>query len=169
MEGKEAIASDAEPREELDAARRDVEALTMRLKYLQADFDNFRKRAAKEAETVVRYAHEGLLARLVPVLDELDAAVQAASGAAGRGLELVRENLLKPLRDAGLQEIPAAGTPFDPYVHECVEKAPDPSVPEGTITAVVRKGYRLQDRILRPAQVIVATGRGETNGEDHRN
>lgn len=153
----------------LEDAQREVDALVSRLRYLQAEFDNFRKRAAKEAESIVRYAQEGLLARLLPVLDELDTAVEEASGGSKEGVRMVRDNLLQALRDAGLQEIPAQGLPFDPYVHECLERSVDATVPDGVVTSVVRKGYRLHDRILRPAQVIVATHRGDTDAEDHRN
>jgi len=156
-------------RGELDAAQREVDALITRLKYLQADFDNFRKRSAKEAETLVRYAYEGLLSRLLPALDEIDAAVASASGPAGQGLAMVRDNLLKALQEVGLQEIPARGLPFDPYVHECLEQAPAPDVPDGTVTSVVRKGYRLHDRVLRPAHVIVAKNGGDSDAENHRN
>ena len=151
------------PASELELERKRNEELLNRLKYLQAEFENYRKRVSREAEAVVRLANEALVVRLMPVLDDLDAALQHLDGEAAKGVHMVRENLLKALRDAGLEEIPAEGQTFDPYVHECVQQVPDPELEEDTVAEVVRKGYRLQDRILRPAQVIVIKNRGETH------
>src|SRR5712692_8255241 len=83
---------------------------------------------------------------------------------AGEGVRMVRENLARALHDAGLQEIPAKGRVFDPYEMDCIEQVPEPEGKDGTVKEVVRKGYRLHDRVLRPAQVIVVKNRGETNG-----
>ncbi len=94
----------------------------------------------------------------------MDAAVAALEGKAGEGVRMVRDNLVKVLQEVGLQEIPAKGRVFDPYEMDCIEQVPDPEMKDGTVKAVVRKGFRLQDRILRPAQVIVVKNRGETNG-----
>src|SRR5437660_745335 len=102
--------------DEAEALRRENEQLLTKLKYLQAEFENYRKRADRDAEIVVRFAHEALLARLLPVLDEMDAAVDALQGEAGKGIRMVRDNLTKALREAGLQEIPALGSQFDPYL-----------------------------------------------------
>jgi molecular chaperone GrpE len=142
-------------RELLDARKRGEE-LYARLQYLQADFDNYRKRSERELELVVRNANEGLVSRLLPVLDDLDAAVASMRGKAGKGVAMVRENILKALREFGLEEIPAQGTAFDPYLHECIQQVADPAVPDGQVKEVVRKGYRFRARVLRPAQVTVA-------------
>ena len=144
--------------------RREKEALLTKLKYVQAEFENYRKRAERDAEMVVRFAHEALLARLLPVLDEMDAAVAGLDGREGDGVRMVRDNLVKALQDAGLQEIPALGLDFDPYVMDCVEQVPDSGAKDGIVKEIVRKGYRLHDRVLRPAQVIVVRNGGETNG-----
>lgn len=154
----------AAPRDELAELRRQNEELLTKLKYLQAEFENYRKRVDRDAETVVKFAHELLLSRLLPVLDEMDAAVAALEGKAGEGVRMVRDNLVKVLQEVGLQEIPAKGRTFDPYEMDCIEQVPDPEMKDGTVKAVVRKGYRLHDRVLRPAQVIVVKNRGETNG-----
>jgi molecular chaperone GrpE len=140
---------------ELEEARKRSEDLLARLQYLQAEVENTRKRADREVEQAVRRANEALVARLLPVLDDLDAAVASAKGRAGKGLALLRENVLKALREFGLEEIPAAGVPFDPYVHECVQQVNDEALPDGQVKAVVRKGYMFQKKVLRPAQVIV--------------
>src|SRR5207245_1474215 len=154
----------AAPRDELAELRRQNEELLTKLKYLQAEFENYRKRVDRDAETVVKFAHELLLFRLLPVLDEVDAAVAGIEGKAGEGVRMVRDNLVKVLQEVGLQEIPAKGRVFDPYEMDCIEQLPDPEMKDGAVKAVVRKGYRLHDRVLRPAQVIVVKNRGETNG-----
>jgi molecular chaperone GrpE len=152
------------PRDELAELRRQNEELLTKLKYLQAEFENYRKRVDRDAATVVKFAHELLLSRLLPVIDEMDAAVAALEGKAGEGVRMVRDNLVKVLQDAGLQEIPAAGRVFDPYEMDCIEQVPDPEMKDGVVKAVVQTGYRLHDRVLRPAQVVVVKNRGETNG-----
>ncbi len=149
---------------ELEAARRENEELLTKLKYVQAEYENLRKQVARDAEVVVKFANEALVARLLPVLDDFDAALSNLDGEAGKGIRMVRENLVRALRDAGLQEIPAKGLAFDPYLHDCVQQVPDAGLNDGMVKEVVRKGYRLQDRVLRPAQVIVIKNGGETNG-----
>lgn len=151
-------------RDEVGDLRRHNEELAIKLKYLQAEFENHRKRVEREAEAVVRFAHETLLARLLPVLDEMDAAVAGIDGKAGEGVRMVRDNFVKALREAGLEEVPAQGMPFDPYLMDCVQQVPDDGSKDGVVKEVVRKGYRYRDRIVRPAQVIVVNNRGESNG-----
>jgi molecular chaperone GrpE len=112
----------------------------------------------------VKFAHEALLVRLLPVLDEFDAAAEGVEGEAGQGVRMIRDNLLKALADVGLEAIPALGLPFDPYVHECVEQVADEASEDGAVKGLVRKGYRLHDRVLRPAQVIVVNNGGASHG-----
>ena len=150
-----AVPDAAQLQRELEESRKRSEELLNRLRYLQADLENTRKRADREVDQAVRLANEGLVARLLPVLDDLDAAVAAAKGKAGKGLALVRENVLKALRESGLEEIPAAGQPFDPYVHECLQQVNDEALPDGQVKEVVRKGYTFYTKVLRPAQVVV--------------
>src|SRR5881396_2607750 len=88
--------------DEEELLRKEKEELLTKMKYLQAEFENYRKRAERDAETFVRFAHEALLARLLPVLDEMDAAVIAVKDETAKGIQMVRDNLLKALRDAGL-------------------------------------------------------------------
>jgi len=136
--------------DEAEALRTENEQLLTKLKYLQAEFENYRKRADRDAEIVVKFAHEALLARLLPILDEMDAAVDALQGEA--------------LREAGLQEIPALGLQFDPYLMDAIQQVTEKDSKDGFVKEVLRKGYRLHDRILRPAQVIVVRTEGDTNG-----
>lgn len=148
----------------VEELRRENEELVTKLKYLQAEFENFRKRTERDAEVIVKFAQEGLLARLLPVLDEMDAAVAALKSEAADGIRMIRENLVKALREAGLQEIPALGLPFDPYLMDAVQRVSDKDSKDGIIIEVVQKGYRLHDRVLRPAQVVVVTNQGDTHG-----
>jgi molecular chaperone GrpE len=146
---------------DLEAERKKSEELLARLKYAQADLENYRKRVSRETDAALRLANEAFLVRLIPVLDDLDAALAHLDGEASKGVQMVRANLLGALIAAGLEEIPASGIAFDPYVHDCVQQVSDPELTDGTVKEVVRKGYRLPDRILRPAQVIVVK-----NGEE---
>ena len=134
-----------------------------RLLRTSADFDNFKKRAAREKQEAVKYANEGLLQKLVPVLDNLDmalAAAQAAGSDANQSLQtgvgMVCQQLKATLAEAGLEEVNALGQPFDPNFHEALSQQESADVPEGQVLQQVRKGYKLRDRLLRPASVVVA-------------
>ena len=145
----------AQLQRELEDTRKRFEEVLTRLAYMQAEVENTRKRAEREADQAMLYANEALVARLLPVLDDLDAAVLAANGKEGRGLEMIRENVVKALKEAGLEEISAVGLPFDPYVDECVQLAEDESLPDGHVKEVVQKGYTFRKRVVRPARVAV--------------
>jgi len=132
-----------------------------------ADLRNYRDRVAREHVQQVRYANAALMEALIPTLDHLEMALQAAQEhgegdtALAEGVYLTQRQLLDTLAQAGLQPIAALGEVFDPSRHEAVDReevAPgDPA--EGKVTAELRKGYMLYDRILRPAQVRVAMGK----------
>jgi len=128
-----------------------------------ADFENFKKRAAREKQDTQRYAFEPLLTKLIPVLDNFDMAMQAVSAAQDKavqslqtGIAMIHQQFRAVLLDAGLEEIDAAGKTFDPTCHEAVSQQESVDVPEGQVVQQVRKGYRFRDRLLRPASVIVA-------------
>jgi molecular chaperone GrpE len=134
-----------------------------RLLRTTADFDNFKKRAAREKQEAIKFANENLLQKLIPVLDSLDmalAAAQATQAEAGQSLQagfsMVAQQLKSALVDAGLEEVDAAGKPFDPNLHEAVSQKETANVPEGQVIQQLRKGYKLRERLLRPAGVIVA-------------
>ena len=134
-----------------------------RLLRTSADFDNFKKRAAREKQEAVKYANEGLLQKLVPVLDSLDMALAAAQTAGPdasqslqAGVGLVCQQLKAVLAEAGLEELSAVGKLFDPNLHEALSQQETPEVPEGHVVHQARKGYRFRDRLLRPASVVVA-------------
>jgi molecular chaperone GrpE len=134
-----------------------------RLLRTTADFDNFKKRAAREKQDAIRYANEALLEKLVPVLDNFDAALSAAqTNAAGgaqslqTGVAMIFQQLKKVLMESGLEEVDAAGQKFDPNLHEAVSQQESSEVSEGEVLQQLRKGYKLRDRLLRPATVVVA-------------
>jgi molecular chaperone GrpE len=134
-----------------------------RLLRTTADFDNFKKRAAREKQDAIKYANESLLQKVIPVLDSFDMALVAAQNADTQaaqslqtGLNMVFQQLKNSLTEAGLEEIDATGKPFDPNFHEAVSQRETTEAPEGQVVQQLRKGYKLRDRLLRPATVIVA-------------
>ncbi len=144
-------------RGELRASEARAQELTSRLKYLQAEVENTRKQAERDRVEYVKYATGGLAMDLLPILDQFDLALKAATAADGSvlaGFRMVRDNLMKVLRDEGLEEIPVDGS-FDPYLHEAVATVEDAERGEGEIAEVVLKGYRFASQVLRPAQVVV--------------
>ena len=128
------------------------------LKRLAAEFDNYRKRATREQESVLSRAAERVVKELLPVLDDLERALEAADqheeAKLEEGVRLIHRQLLAVLDREGLQEIETDGR-FDPHVHEALLAQPA-DAEEGTVLQVVQKGYRLGDRVLRPARVVVA-------------
>lgn len=143
----------------------DVEALIAErdeyledLKRVAAEFENFRKRAARDQASLVSRAAERLVKELLPVLDDLERALEAAEehqeAKLEEGVRLVHRQLADALKREGLVEIATDGK-FDPHVHEALLSQPA-EAEEGTVLEVLQKGYRLGDRVLRPARVIVA-------------
>jgi len=130
------------------------------LKRVAAEFENYRKRVARDQASQAARAHERLVKELLPVLDDLERALEAASeheeGKLEEGVRLVQRELQKALGKEGLVEIETNGN-FDPHVHEALLSQPSEQ-DEGAILEVLQKGYRLGDRVLRPARVVVSQG-----------
>jgi molecular chaperone GrpE len=130
------------------------------LKRIAAEFDNYRKRVARDQENLAARAHERLVKELLPVLDDLERALQAAEEhqevTLEEGVRLVQRELQGALAKEGLSEIETNGR-FDPHVHEALLSQPSDE-DEGAILDVLQKGYRLGDRVLRPARVVVSQG-----------
>ncbi len=145
------------------------EAETKREEYLRdlqrlaADFDNYRKRALREQESLVARAHERLVRELLAVVDDLERALEAAAkheeAKLEEGVRLVYRELEQVLAREGLVEIETDGR-FDPHVHEALLSQPSEEA-EGAILQVLQKGYRLGDRVLRPARVVISQGSPE--------
>ena len=151
------------PREEVSARLEEAEVkrdeYLADLQRLAAEFENYRKRAARDQERLVVHAHERLVRELLPILDDLERALEAAERheepALVDGVKLVEQSLRKALVKEGLVEIETDG-PFDPHVHEALLSQSQEGAEPGSVLEVVQRGYRLGDRVVRPARVIVA-------------
>jgi molecular chaperone GrpE len=129
----------------------------------KADFENYRKRSAREKEDAIKYANTGFLERLIPILDNFELGLAAARSSQGTapilsGMEMVFKQLQDFLVDCGVQTIDAAEGGFDPKLHEALAQEHSDTIEEGHIVRQMRKGYKLKDRLLRPANVIVSKG-----------
>jgi molecular chaperone GrpE len=158
-------------RGELEELRKESASLHDRLLRLSADFDNFRRRHLREREEAHRYGHENLVKDLLATVDNLDRALEHARRGGGdfegmlQGVELVQRELHGALTKHGVTRIEAAGEPFDPNVHEAVAQQEDASLPANTVVQVYQPGYRLWDRLLRPARVVVSKAPSDGGGE----
>ena len=155
----EKVPTKAELQEQLEAVERERDEYLDDLKRVAADFDNYRKRAARDQDALVARATESLVKELLPVLDDLGRALVAAEeheeAKLEEGVRLVHDALFQALRKQGLEEIPTNGR-FDPHVHEALAAQPGDGAESGAVLQVLQKGYRLGDHVLRPARVIVA-------------
>jgi molecular chaperone GrpE len=149
--------------EELKAKAAKADEHWDRLLRTAAEMENLRKRAARDRQEAVKYANESLLARLIPALDNFDMALAAANHIEGASLEslktgiaMIHQQFKSALVEAGLEEIDATDQPFNPNFHEAVSQRETTEAPEGQVVQQLRKGYKLRDRLLRPATVIVA-------------
>jgi len=147
-----------EERVDIDALQADRDQLFDRLQRLAAEFDNFRKRNAREQAAFAERANERLVKELIPILDDLGRALEAAAEREEvkleEGVRLVHRSLSELLTKQGLSEIETDGK-FDPHVHEALLSQPSDQE-EGSVIEVVQKGYKLGDKVLRPARVVVA-------------
>ena len=149
--------------EELKAKAAKADEHWDRFVRLTADFDNYKKRAARERQDAIKFANESLLEKLIPVLDNLDMALAAAGNpqtntveSLKKGVEMIYGQLRNALIESGLEEIDAAQKKFDPNWHEAVSHQESPDAPEGQVLQQLRKGYKLRERLIRPATVVVA-------------
>ena len=152
-----------EVEERLAALEADRDERVNDLKRVAADFENYRKRVARDQESLVARAHERLVKELLPVLDDLERALAAAEeheeAKLEEGVRLVHRSLRDALTREGLAEIETNGR-FDPHVHEALLSQPS-EAEEGSVLEVLQKGYRLGDHVIRPARVIVAAPAAE--------
>ena len=160
--------------EELQARAAKADETWERLVQTTADFENFKKRAVRERQDAARFANESLVQKLIPVLDNFEMALGASQKAEGggqksdlrppspdlaaltAGITMIQQQLKAALADAGVTEVDATGQPFDPHQHEAVSQQESAEVPEGHVLQQLRKGYKMRDRLLRPATVVVA-------------
>lgn len=128
---------------------------------LTADFDNYKKRAAREKQDAISFANESLISKLLPVVDTFEMALAAASNDASAkslqaGVMMISQQLKSILAESGLEEIDATGQKFDPNLHEAISEEESAEIAEGQVLRQVRKGYKFRNRLLRAAGVIVA-------------
>ncbi len=175
---EDARARDDEELERLTAEARAMRSLAQRK---QAEFENYRRRIERERAETVKYAAADVITEILPVLDNLERAMEAAKSAPSEGEGQLREGIeiiCKQFRDTlnklGLREVDAQDAPFDPHVHEAVGRVETDEHPEGTVVRVLQKGYFFKDRLLRPSMVSVSLPTGptgptgsESSQEDH--
>lgn len=128
-----------------------------------ADLENYRKRAQREKESLKEFATEGILQDLLPVLDNLKMGLKAtqehtSAKDISKGFEMVYEQILQVFEKHGVKEINPSNEAFDPNLHDCVSQMPSAEVEEGKVAEVIRSGYQLHSRLLRPATVVVSSG-----------
>jgi molecular chaperone GrpE len=148
-------------RKELEKERDRANDYLNRLKYLQADFENYKKRVTKEMNETVKYGNRQLISTLLTVVDELECAVEARKESTDKillkGVEMTLNKLYNILQKEGLVEIETVGKPFDPNKHEAALRVQiDDEKSDGMIVEEIRKGFMLKDMVLRPSLVTVA-------------
>ena len=157
---EEAQTGNTELEEKLAEVERERDEYLNDLKRVAADFENYRKRVARDQEGLVARAHERLVKELLPVLDDLERALEAAAqheeAKLEEGVRLVHRELMEALAREGVVEVETDGQ-FDPHVHEALLSQPSEQE-DGSVVEVLQKGYRLGDRVLRPARVVVSQG-----------
>ena len=129
----------------------------------QADFENYKKRSAREKEEAIKYANSSLLEKLIAIVDNFELGLEAARAEGEKspvfsGMTMVLKQLMDFLADSGLQPIDATGQKFDPNLHEAIAHEPSEKFPEGIVVRQTRRGYKLKDRLLRPSSVVVSSG-----------
>ena len=143
----------------LKEAQAQIDELDERLLRLTAEYDNFRKRSQREKNESRQFANQHLLEKQLPVLDNFEMALTAAENADPAirdGVQMIYDQFLSVLKEAGVEGIDAGGELFDPNIHEAISQKETAEVEEGTVVQQVQRGYKLNDRLVRPARVIVA-------------
>jgi molecular chaperone GrpE len=149
----------AETQSELEKAKAECAAYLDRLARLQAEFDNFRKRNAKQQQEYRDYALVDALQTLLPILDSLDRALKTNAASLEdfhQGIELIDKQFHDALSKLGVEPVPAEGAAFDPNLHQAVQMVDTDEVEDNHVIDELQRGYRLKDRLLRPAMVRVA-------------
>lgn len=162
--GKPAASStEADPQDEIASMQADLDRFRDLAMRSQADFENYKKRCAREKDEAIKYANKGLLEKLVSIVDHFELGLEAARGEGEKspiysGMSLVLKQLQDLLTENGLQPIEAVGQKFDPNLHEAIAHQPSAQVPEEHVISQSRRGYRFKDRLLRPSAVVVSSG-----------
>ncbi|MFD2926020.1 nucleotide exchange factor GrpE [Halobacillus naozhouensis] len=149
-----------ESSDELSQLQQEKEEVQNRLLRLQADYDNFRRRTSKEREADRKYRSQSIVEELIPVLDNFERALQVevdgdTAQNFANGMKMVYDQFLEALVKEGVEEIPAQGEEFDPNLHQAVMQVEDDNFESNVVVEQLQKGYRLNDRVIRPAMVKV--------------
>ncbi len=161
----ETAAEETPAEDPAEALRGELAAEKDRNMRLLADFDNFRRRVTREKNETYQRATEAAIAEFLPVLDNFDRAIAQAPAAGdpfADGMRMVYGQFSDVLTKAGLTPIAAMGEPFNPAIHEAIAYQPSPDAPEGHVIYEAKRGYRMGDRVVRPASVIVSSGAPKT-------
>ncbi len=156
---------DSSYQEALTAKTEECQTLNDRLMRLAAEFENYKRLSQRDQRDHIRYGNEQLLKELLPVVDNMERAIKAASDAGGgataliQGVDLTLKQLINALGKFGVQAVDSIGQPFDPSQHQAVAQVHSETVPAEHVAEEYQKGYRLYDRILRAAMVSVSRGR----------
>ena len=151
-----------------ETANEELEKLKKDYLYLRADFDNFKKAAIKERSELIKFGSERLVMELLSVVDNFDKALETqltSDNIEGfrKGIEMIWVDLTSSLSKFGVVPIDVKGNAFDPTMHEALSTEPTTEVPEGHISQVFKKAYKMHDKVIRPAQVVIATKPSEPN------
>ena len=158
-------AEDASTIEETPLEKSEKEAAEMKTRWLRsvADLENYRKRIGREKQDIIRSAAANVIESLLPVLDNMKLGLHAADNHPEAkdvvvGFKMVDDQLKRSLKEQGLEELVPDGEPFDPNLHECISHQTSAEIEEGNVMQTVRAGYRLNDKLIRAASVIVSSG-----------
>jgi molecular chaperone GrpE len=153
----------AQPEDDSDGLQADLDRFRDLALRSQADFENYKKRSAREKEEAIKYANSTLLEKLIAIVDNFELGLEAARAEGEKspvfsGMSMVLKQLMDFLADSGLQPIDATGARFDPNLHEAIAHEPSDEFAEGTVIRQTRRGYKMKDRLLRPSSVVVSSG-----------
>ena len=166
--------NEVDPAQQLIKEKQSTDECLKHMMYLQADFDNYRKRVESEVAQLKQFSNEKLVSNLLSVVDELELAIKSANESKDNellvsGVEMVLKKLQSILGKEGLSRIQAIGSPFDPNVHEAVSKVPIEGKDEGIIIDEVRSGYMLKGKVIRPSMVTIASSTNDSPTEREEN
>jgi len=158
-------------KEALEREKERADGYLNRLKYLQADFENYQKRVKREQEELVKHGSEQLIVKLLGVVDDMERAIEASKSSSDKevlvsGVQMVLKQLQATLAEEGLSQIEAVGKPLDPELHEAIATVETDQYPENIIVRVLRKGYSLNGKVIRPSMVEVAKKRAVSTQDE---
>jgi len=155
----------------VECAEQELKETQDRLLRVSAEFENYKKRTAREMEGIRKFANETLIKEMLPVVDNLERAIETSgnendNGSIVEGVNMIRNEILKVFEKFGVKPIESVGEPFDPGFHEAVMQEESEEHPEKTVTKELQKGYIINERLLRPSMVIVSKAKAKEENEE---